>query len=125
MDRGMDGTATRAAPWQRAHSFVSRVVPRALRASARLVVRGVVGRWRRSVQLRVVSATVVLGIVVVLVVGQSLLSRISDDIVSSRQRAVVGQSKLDFATPQTANKSLPPPAPTDPRTKSQTPATPL
>src|SRR4051794_14313250 len=106
MDRGMDGTATRAAPWQRAHSFVSRVVPRALRASARLVVRGVVGRWRRSVQLRVVSATVVLGIVVVLVVGQSLLSRISDDIVSSRQRAVVGQSKLDFATTQTDYQSL-------------------
>ncbi len=56
----------------------------------------VVGRWRRSVQLRVVSTTVVLGIVVVLVVGQSLLERISSGIVSRRLEAVKSQSLSDL-----------------------------
>jgi two-component system sensor histidine kinase MtrB len=91
----------------RARPLASRVVPRALRAPVRLVVGGVLGRWRRSVQLRVVSATVVLGILVVLFVGQSLLSRIRDDIVSSRQKAVVAQSKQDFATTETYYLGLP------------------
>ena len=57
----------------------------------------VVGRWRRSVQLRVVSATVVLGIVVVLVVGQSLLERITNGIVARRIDAVTSQSLADIA----------------------------
>src|SRR3954447_21183113 len=91
----------------RARPLASRVVPRALLAPVRLLVNGVLGRWRRSVQLRVVSATVVLGILVVLVVGQSLLSRIRDDIVSSRQKAVVAQSKQDFATTESDYLSLP------------------
>jgi two-component system sensor histidine kinase MtrB len=77
-----------------------RAVPGRLRAPARFVVRGVLGRWRRSIQLRVVSATVLLGVVVVLFVGQSLLSRITADIVSSRQRAVVAESQQDFNTTQ-------------------------
>jgi two-component system, OmpR family, sensor histidine kinase MtrB len=103
----VDPRASRAGLGERALPVARRVVPRAVRAPVRLVVSGVVGRWRRSVQLRVVSATVVLGLIVVLVVGQSLLSRISDDIVSSRQRAVVAQSKQDFAQAQTSFLNLP------------------
>ena len=75
-----------------------RVVPRRLRRPLRRAVREVVGRWRRSVQLRVVSATVVLGIVVVLVVGQSLLERITNGIVSRRIEAVTSQSLADIAS---------------------------
>ena len=105
-DRAVGTSATRVGPGERSGPVVRRSLPRALLAPVRFVVRSVLGRWRRSVQLRVVSATVVLGLIVVLVVGQSLLSRISDDIVSSRQRAVVGQSKLDFANTQTTYQSL-------------------
>src|SRR3954470_1443109 len=74
-----------------------RVVPPSLRRPLRLAVGQVVGRWRRSVQLRVVSATVVLGIVVVLVVGQSLLERITNGIVARRIEAVTSQSLADIA----------------------------
>ncbi len=39
--------------------------------------------WRRSLLLRVIAATVALGLVVVLVVGQLLLKRITDDLLES------------------------------------------
>ncbi len=74
-----------------------RVVPRGLRRPLRLAAGQVLGRWRRSVQLRVVSATVALGIVVVLVVGQSLLERITSGIVNRRLEAVTSQSLADIA----------------------------
>src|SRR5690348_15570140 len=74
-----------------------RVVPRGIRRPVRRAFGQVVGRWRRSVQLRVVSATVVLGIVVVLVVGQSLLERITNGIVARRIDAVTSQSLADIA----------------------------
>jgi two-component system, OmpR family, sensor histidine kinase MtrB len=75
-----------------------RVVPHGLRRPLRHAVGQVLGRWRRSVQLRVVSATVVLGIVVVLVVGQSLLERITNGIVARRIDAVTSQSLADIAS---------------------------
>ncbi len=58
-------------------------VPPKVRAAGRL------GRvwWRRSLLLRVVVATVSLGLVVVLVVGQLLLARITDDLVESARTA--------------------------------------
>jgi len=68
------------------------VVPGPLRGPVRLAV----GRWRRSMQLRVVATTVVLGIVVVLVVGQLLLQRITSGIVASRQDVVTAQSRQDY-----------------------------
>src|SRR3712207_7777603 len=46
---------------------------------------------------RSVSATVVLGVVVVLVVGQSLLERITSGIVNRRLDAVTSQSLTDIA----------------------------
>src|SRR4051812_39415561 len=69
-----------------------RAVPGRLRGPVGLVLR----QWRRSMQLRVVAATVLLGIVVVLVVGQLLLQRITSGIIASRQEAVIYQSTQDF-----------------------------
>src|SRR4051794_24966902 len=63
-------------------------LPRPLRFALGLVTR----QWRRSIQLRVVAATVVLGILVVLVVGQLLLQRITSGIIESRQDAVVADA---------------------------------
>jgi two-component system sensor histidine kinase MtrB len=50
-------------------------------------------RWRRSLLLRVVAATVALGLVVVLVVGQFLLQRISSGLVDSRMETAQAESK--------------------------------
>jgi two-component system, OmpR family, sensor histidine kinase MtrB len=77
---------------ERARRLARRMVPGRLRGLPRLVLR----QWRRSMQLRVVAATVLLGIVVVLVVGQLLLQRITSGIIASRQDAVIDQSAQDF-----------------------------
>jgi len=50
-------------------------------------------RWRRSLRLRVVVATSVLGAVVVLVVGNVLLAQIRDGLVDSSLRMAVGESQ--------------------------------
>lgn len=65
-----------------------RFVPRA-RAWFRLLRL----RWRRSLLLRVVAATVALGLIVVLVVGQFLLQRISSGLVASRMSTAQEESK--------------------------------
>src|SRR3954451_3885528 len=92
----MSGAGARSAGATAAQA-ARRVVPGGLRRPLRRAFAQVVGRWRRSVQLRVVSATVVLGIVVVLVVGQSLLERITKGIVARRIDAVTSQSLADLA----------------------------
>src|SRR6185503_8879313 len=76
--------------------LVRRTVPSRLRHPLRLARTSLLGRWRRSIQLRVVSATVVLGVIVVLVVGQLLLQRITAGVVASRQEQVIAQSHEDF-----------------------------
>ncbi|MFZ0161935.1 MAG: MtrAB system histidine kinase MtrB [Kineosporiaceae bacterium] len=55
-------------------------------------------RWRRSLLLRVVAATLALGILVLLVVGQLLLQAISDGLVDSARTAAQND-----ATQQTQN----------------------
>jgi two-component system, OmpR family, sensor histidine kinase MtrB len=92
----MSEPGARSAGATAAHA-ARRVVPRGLRRPLRRAFGQVIGHWRRSVQLRVVSATVVLGIVVVLVVGQSLLERITSGIVARRIEAVTSQSLADIA----------------------------
>lgn len=54
--------------------------------------------WRRSLLLRVVTATVTMGVIVLLVVGQLLLQRIADDLVSS-----ASQEAQNNATQQITN----------------------
>src|SRR3954452_14136142 len=75
-----------------ARPLVRRVVPARLRGPVRFVL----GQWRRSIQIRVVAATVALGVLVVLIVGQLLLQRITSGIIASRQEAVIAQSAQDF-----------------------------
>jgi two-component system sensor histidine kinase MtrB len=54
-------------------------------------------RWRGSLLLRVVAATVSLGLVVVLVIGQFILQRISDHLVDSRMTTAQAESKRGLA----------------------------
>ncbi|MGZ4612991.1 MAG: MtrAB system histidine kinase MtrB [Kineosporiaceae bacterium] len=77
-----------------------RAVPSRLRRAVAFAQRSLLGRWRRSIQLRVVFATVLLGVLVVLVVGQVLLERITTGIIASREEAVKAQSHQDFQTIQ-------------------------
>ncbi|MBK6871636.1 MAG: HAMP domain-containing histidine kinase [Kineosporiaceae bacterium] len=58
-----------------------------VRRALRPHVRAIRGRWRRSLLLRVIAATVALGVVVLLVVGQLLLQAISDGLVDSARTA--------------------------------------
>ncbi|HVN11943.1 MAG TPA: MtrAB system histidine kinase MtrB [Kineosporiaceae bacterium] len=88
-------------PGQPAGPPAWRALPSRLRRAAGFAQRSLLGRWRRSVQLRVVSATVVLGVLVVLVVGQVLLQRITTGIITSREEAVKAQSHQDFQTMET------------------------
>jgi two-component system sensor histidine kinase MtrB len=54
---------------------------------------GVRGRWRRSLQARVVASTMLLGTVVVLVLGNVLLESIQRGLVDSRTQNAVNDSR--------------------------------
>ncbi len=58
----------------------------------RTVLRAARARWRRSLQLRVVAATVALGLIVIVVVGQLVLKRISDGLVQARVESATAES---------------------------------
>ena len=65
-----------------------RVVSRSARAAVRLAGRGgrrVVRSWRRSLQLRVVAATMLLGLLAVAVLGAFLAQEISERLLDSRR----------------------------------------
>jgi two-component system, OmpR family, sensor histidine kinase MtrB len=51
-------------------------------------------RWRRSLQIKVVVSTLLLGMIVVLMVGYYLLDRIADGLVSSRRLSAEAESAL-------------------------------
>lgn len=53
-------------------------------------------RWRRSLQVRVVATTVLLGLVVVFAVGNFLLAQISSGLVESRRKAAETESTVLF-----------------------------
>jgi len=62
-------------------------------------------QWRRSLQLRVVAATLALGLVVVVVIGQLLLQRISDDLVESARVADQADAAKQVGDTVTAYRS--------------------
>jgi two-component system, OmpR family, sensor histidine kinase MtrB len=67
----------------------------ATRALARVAGRpftGVIGAWRRSLHLRVVSATVVLCVVVLIVIAQFLLSRVTEGLLEAKQRSALDEA---------------------------------
>jgi two-component system, OmpR family, sensor histidine kinase MtrB len=66
-------------------------------------------RWRRSLQLRVVTATLVLSAVVVSVLGYALMQRFVTDLYSNKQKAAanVMQAGLNFASQNPQFRDLP------------------
>src|SRR3954468_7426493 len=50
-------------------------------------------RWRRSLQLRVVATTILLGLAVVAIVGALLLDRIQSGLVAERLNAARGEAQ--------------------------------
>lgn len=56
--------------------------------------------WRRSLQLRVVTATVILSALVVALVGALLLDQIADGVLQAKERAAIAEAYGGFATAQ-------------------------
>ena len=73
-----------------------RAVLNRLPGPVRALLRAVRSRWRRSLQLRVVAATVALGLVIVALVGQFVLVTISDGLVSSRVESLKSESLQSY-----------------------------
>ncbi|NIZ93079.1 HAMP domain-containing histidine kinase [Kineosporiaceae bacterium B12] len=65
----------------------------------RLLARAA-GRWRASLQLRVVVATTALGLLVVVGVGTYLLDGIGDGVVAERERAAMSDAARGASTAQ-------------------------
>ncbi len=84
------------APGRPAIALVRRIVPAALLRRRRVLVRVVRGRWRRSLQVRVVATTILLGLIVVTAVGSFLLTRISSGLVDSRRQSAENESAVAF-----------------------------
>ena len=51
----------------------------------------VVGRWRRSLQLRVVASTLAISLSVVTLLGLFLLSRVTRGILESQRRSAIAE----------------------------------
>ena len=65
----------------------------ALGRGGRRVTSSLLHRWRRSLMLRVVATTMLLGLVVVAAIGTLLFSRIRDGLVQDRLVVASGESK--------------------------------
>ena len=52
---------------------------------------GVVRAWRRSLHLRVVTATVALCVIVLIVIAQFLLSRVTGGLLDAKQRSALDE----------------------------------
>ncbi len=72
----------------------------------RRAVRVVRERWRGSLLLRVVATTVVLGVAVLLVVGQLLLQAISDSLVTSARNAAQNDAQVQVHTTLATYRNL-------------------
>ncbi len=70
-----------------------------------MLVRRLRAQWRRSLQLRVVTATLALGLVVVVIIGQLLLQRIATDLVESARVADQADAAKQVADTVTAYRS--------------------
>ncbi len=65
-------------------------------------------RWRRSLQVRVVALTVVLGTVVVLALGQFILFDVADGLVEQRRSFALIESQAQLVYAQEAFDQAPP-----------------
>ncbi len=84
---------------------------RRVRALRRGALRGLLRRWRGSLQLRVVATTTALGLLVAVAVGTYLLDAVADGLVEERRQvaladaaraAATAQAQFDASTPSTA-----------------------
>ena len=66
----------------------------------------VVGRWRRSLQLRVVSSTLLGSGIVVLVLGLVVLDQIADGLLTSQRKAAVAETTAGVEYAQSQLSSL-------------------
>jgi two-component system sensor histidine kinase MtrB len=62
-------------------------------SEAKVVIRGLRRRWSRSMRLRVVATTMLLGLLVVLVVGTFLSFRIQAGLMDSRRAIAMPESE--------------------------------
>lgn len=80
-------------------------------------MRGIAQLWRRSIQLRVVTSTIVLSSLVILLTGWALLSDVASGLAEDRRIAAVSEARSGFDYAQTQlNASVE----TEPTTQSQT-----
>ncbi|WP_338074926.1 MtrAB system histidine kinase MtrB [Kineococcus vitellinus] len=91
-------SAPRPAPRGRRRGAV--VLRRALRWPLRTAGRGALGRWRASLQTRVVVLTTLLGLAVVVGVGSFLLDGIADGLVAERQQVALADAARGAQTAQ-------------------------
>jgi two-component system sensor histidine kinase MtrB len=90
---------------------------RQILGGARRRVRRAAGRarsvWRRSLQLQVVTSTLVISVVVVVVLGAFLSTQINKSVIESTQRSSVNEAKADrlqiadALTPETDDQAKP------------------
>ena len=100
---------------QRLAAVVRRLVPE-VRAEARHWQRRISERWRRSLALRVSTATLVLCAIVVSILGYFIMQRFVSDLYASREKAAdnVAQVGLNNAEHDSALAVSPAPAPSWP-----------
>src|SRR5579859_5394681 len=70
---------------------------RALRALVR-VLRDLPARWRRSLQFRVISVTMVLSLAVAVGLGYFIAQRVADGLLNSRLESAREQAEAGFQT---------------------------
>jgi two-component system sensor histidine kinase MtrB len=91
--RGAAGYALARARWLARLAFQLR------RRGRRIVVR-LADRWRRSLQLRVITATFLVSCLVVLVLGFVLMQEIAQNIITGKEKSAANVAAVGLATAQ-------------------------
>jgi two-component system sensor histidine kinase MtrB len=80
--------------------WLARLAFRARRRGRRIVVR-LADRWRRSLQLRVITATFLISCLVVVVLGFVLMQEIAQNIVTGKEKSAANVASVGLAIAQT------------------------
>ncbi len=90
-----------------------RLTPRMILAALLYPLRTAVGRWRRSMLLRVVASTIIVGLGSVAMLGAYVTSQIRDGLVETSLERLLGESAQDAVTAQERMDSAPNLTPAD------------
>ncbi len=71
-----------------------RVVASRVRRTIRRVLRRATQRWRRSIQVRVVSSTLVVSAIVVALLGFVVLQQVKEGLIQAKLRSSVAEEAL-------------------------------